>query len=128
MVGSMTNYDLCLTWNWKYDADFVGLLSLACQSYELSLLQITPENLSDMTQSITNGEIGFQVFFDRASDTDGSFIPVVQWACDRVDHHINLHKLACRAWDKVAMHRIISTSLDTPVTIILPSYSEQPFL
>ncbi len=124
----MENYDLCLTWNWKYDADFVGLLNLACRSYGLSLLEITPENLSDMTQSVTSGEIGLRVFFDRASDSDGSFIPVVQWACDRVDHHINFHKLACRAWDKVAMHQIISASLDTPATVTLPPYNEQPFL
>ncbi len=125
---AMENYDLCLTWNLKYDADFVGLLNLACRSYGLSLLEITPENLSDMTQSVTNGETGVQVFFDRASDSDGSFIPVVQWACDRVDHHINFHKLACRAWDKVAMHQIISANLDTPVTVTLPPYNEQPFL
>ena len=124
----MTNYDLCLAWNWKYDTDFVDLLDRSCQSYGLSLLQITPENLSGMTQSITNEEMRIQVFFDRASDSDGRFIPVVQWACDRVDHHINFHNLARRAWDKVAMHQIISVSLDTPVTIALPSYNEQPFL
>jgi len=124
----MKNYDLCLTWNWEYDADFVKLLNLACQSHGLSFLQITPENVLDMMQSITNEEIVFQVFFDRASDTDARFIPVVQWACNRVVHHINFHKLACRAWDKVAMHQVISVSMNTPVTLTLPSYNEQPLL
>jgi hypothetical protein len=124
----MRNYDLCLTWNWEYDADFVKLLNLACQSHGLSFLQITPENVLDMMQSITNEEIVFQVFFDRASDTDARFIPVVQWACNHVVHHINFHKLACRAWDKVAMHQVISVSMNTPVTITLPSYNEQPLL
>jgi hypothetical protein len=124
----MRNYDLCLTWNWEYDADFVKLLNLACQSHGLSFLQITPENVLDMMQSITNEEIVFQVFFDRASDTDPRFIPVVQWACNHVVHHINFHKLACRAWDKVAMHQVISVSMNTPVTITLPSYNEQPLL
>ena len=124
----MKNYDLCLTWNWEYDADFVELLNLACQSHGLSFLQITPENLLDTMQSITNEEIVFQVFFDRASDTDARFIPVVQWACNHVVHHINFHKLACRAWDKVAMHQVISVSMNTPVTITLPSYNEQPLL
>ena len=124
----MRNYDLCLAWNWEYDADFVKLLHLACQSHGLSLLQITPENLFDRMQSITNEEIVLQAFFDRASDTDARFIPVVQWACDHVDDHINLHKLACHAWDKVAMHQVISVSMDTPLTIILPSYEERPLL
>jgi hypothetical protein len=124
----MGDYDLCLTWNWEYDADFVKLLNLACQSHGLSLLQITPENLLDRMQSITNKEIAFHVFFDRASDSDGRFIPVVQWACNHVVHHVNFHKLACRAWDKVAMHQAISIHMNTPFTLTLPSYIEQPFL
>jgi hypothetical protein len=122
----METYDLCLTWNWEYDADFVKLLHLACQSHGLSLVQITPENLLHRKQSITNKEIVFQIFFDRASDSDARFIPVVEWACNHVVHHINFHKLACRAWDKVAMHQVISVSMDTPLTITLPSYDEQP--
>jgi hypothetical protein len=124
----METYDLCLTWNWEYDADFVKLLNLACQSHGLSLLQITPENLLHRVQSINNKEIAFQIFFDRASDSDARFTPVVQWACDHVVHHINFHELACRAWNKVAMHQVISVSMNTPPTIILPSYDEQPLL
>jgi hypothetical protein len=124
----METYDLCLTWNWEYDADFVKLLNFACQSHGLSLLQITPENLSDTMQSLENKEIFPRVFFDRASDADTRFIPVVQWACNHVLHHINFHQLACRAWNKVAMHQMISASMDTPLTIILPSYDEQPLL
>jgi glutathione synthase/RimK-type ligase-like ATP-grasp enzyme len=81
-----------------------------------------------MMQSITDKEIVFHVFFDRASDTDARFIPVAQWACHHVIHHINFHKLAYRAWDKVAMHQLISASMDTPFTLTLPSYDEQPLL
>ncbi len=122
----METYDLCLAWNWEYDADFVKLLDLACQSHGLSLVQITPENLLPRMESIANKEIVFHIFFDRASDSDARFIPVVEWACNHVVHHINFHKLACRAWDKVAMHQVISASMDTPLTITLPSYDEQP--
>ena len=122
----METYDLCLAWNWEYDADFVKLLNLACQSHGLSLVQITPENLSHRMQSIANREIVFQIFFDRASDSDVRFIPVVEWACNHVFHHINFHKLARRAWNKASMHQVISASMDTPLTITLPSYDEQP--
>ena len=124
----MNNYDLCLTWNWVFDAPFVKLLELACQSRGLSLLQISPENLLNMMPSFVNEEIIFQVFFDRASDTDARFIPIAQWACNHGVRHINPHELACCAWDKVAMHQAISVSMETPFTIILPSYDEQPLL
>jgi hypothetical protein len=124
----MRSYDLCLAWNWEYDADFVKLLDLACQSRGLSFLQITPENLSDTMQSLENKEIAFQVFLDRASDADPRFIPVVQWACNYAVHYINPHELACRAWDKVVMHQAISATMDTPFTIVLPSFDEQPLL
>jgi hypothetical protein len=121
-------YDLCLTWNWEYDADFVKLLDLACQSRGLSLLQVTPGNLENMVRSLGNGEMAFRTFFDRAADADPRFIPIVQWACRHVPHHINSHELACRAWDKVAMHQALSIDMNTPFTLILPSYDEQPFL
>jgi hypothetical protein len=124
----MRSYDFCLAWNWEYDADFVKLLDLACQSRGLSLLQISPENLPETMRSLANKEITFQIFFDRASDADPRFIPVVQWACNHAVYYINPHELACRAWDKVAMHQAISASMETPVTIVLPSYDEQPLL
>jgi len=125
---TVSSYDLCLTWNWEYDADFVRLLDRACQSRGLSLLQITPGNLADMVQSLVNEEIAFKTFFDRAADADARFIPIVQWACCHAVHHINPHELACRAWDKVAMHQAISVDMETPFTLILPSYDEQPLL
>ncbi len=124
----METYDLCLAWNWEHDADFVKLLNFACQSHGLSMLQITPENLLHRMQSISDKEIDFQIFFDRASEADTRFIPIVQWACNHVVHHINFHELACRAWNKVAMHQVFSVSMNTPLTIILPSYAEQPLL
>jgi hypothetical protein len=124
----MRSYDFCLTWNWEYDADFVNLLDLACQSRGRSLLQITPENLSETIRSLGNQEMTFQIFFDRASDADPRFIPVVQWACNHAVHYINPHELACRAWDKVAMHQAVSARMETPLTIVLPSYDEQPLL
>jgi hypothetical protein len=124
----MRNYQLCLAWNWEYDADFVHLLDLACQSRGVSFLQVNPETLSDTMRSLANKEITFQIFLDRASDADPRFIPVVQWACNYAAHYINPHELACRAWDKVVMHEAISARMDTPLTIVLPPYDEHPLL
>jgi hypothetical protein len=124
----MTSYDLCLAWNWEHDADFVTLLDAACRSRGLSLLQITPDNLGHILQSLTDNQLTFRTFFDRASDTDGRFTPAVQWARVHAVYRINAHELASRAWDKAAMHLALSASLHTPYTIILPSHNEQPVL
>jgi hypothetical protein len=124
----MTCYHFCLAWNWEHDADFAGLLDMACQSRGFSLLQITPENLAERMQSLASKEVTFHTFLDRASDADPRFVPVAHWACHHALRRVNPHELACRAWDKVAMHRAISLSMDTPLTLILPSYDEQPLL
>ena len=125
----MTSYDLCLAWNWEYDADFVMLLDMACRSNGLSLLQITPDNLVDLLQSLVNHQITFRAFLDRASEADARFIPLVQWARNHAVYRINAYEQASRTWDKIAMHLTLSNAgLPTPYTIILPSYEEQPDL
>lgn len=125
----MISYDLCLAWNWEYDSDFVMLLDMDCRSHGLSLLQITSDNLTDMLQSLTNNQIIFRAFLDRASDTDVRFIPVVQWARDHAVYRINPNELASHANDKATMNlALISAGIYTPHTIILPPYNEQPSL
>jgi len=125
----MSSYDLCIAWNWEYDADFIMLLDMACQSRGLSPLQITPDNMVDMLQSFASNQIACRAFFDRASDADVRFIPVIQWAHNHAVYHINPYELARRTWDKATMHlAFTSAGLHTPYTIILPSYEEQPIL
>lgn len=117
----MTVYDLCLAWNWEYDADFAEMLDSACRSRGLSLLQVVPANLGGM--------LPFRVFLDRASDTDPDFMPLVRWACDNAAYFINPYEQARHTWDKGAMHlALIGAGLNTPHTIFLPPYNEQPVL
>jgi hypothetical protein len=124
----MNNFDFCLTWDWEYDADFVKLLEIASRSNGLSLLKINPENLMEMIQLLYDEKIIFKTFFDRASDTNIHFDPIVRWACNHVQHHINFQEKARLAWDKARMHSDISVYGHTPRTIILPSYYSQPML
>ena len=124
-----TQYDLCLAWNWKYDADFVALLEKACRSHGLSLLQITPHNREEMLNALSDEQIVFRAFFDRASDEDVHFIPLDQWARDHDVYRINPRERAVRAWNKAAMHLVLNEAgLHTPYTIILPAYEEEPDL
>ena len=62
----MLDYDLCVAWNWEYDADFITLLEAGCRAKEMSLLQITPGNLAEVLHSLAEQEIACRAFFDRA--------------------------------------------------------------
>jgi hypothetical protein len=124
----MTRYDLCFAWDWDGDVDFVDLLLEACRDKELTLLQATPANLEHVVRSVEAGETSFRAFFDRASDEEPAFMPLVDWARAHAEWRINPHENALRAWDKALMHAVVSAHLATPPTIILPPYKEQPEL
>ena len=125
----ITNYDLCFAWNWELDADFAMFLDQACRTQGLSLLKITPENIVELSKTFLKRQMAFQVFLDRASDTDLRFMPIVQWAREYASYRINPYEKAIRTWDKTTMHLIlIDAGLYAPYTIILPPYKEQSTL
>ncbi len=122
----MVSYNLCLAWNWEYDADFIDLLDAACRSCSISLLQVNPDNLQTILLGIYAGQLRFDAFLDRASDADENFNPLVEWAQQSPCLLINDYRLARNAWDKTAMHRkILEAGLEAPYTVTLPSYREQ---
>ena len=124
----MASYDLCFAWDCDGDTDFVDLLEEACRGERVSLLQATPANLEAVLKSLHDNEISVRAFFDRASDEEPGFIPLVHWAQSHCSCRINPHENAERAWDKAEMHAALSTVLHTPPTLILPPYEEQPEL
>jgi len=125
---SMSHYDLCLSWYWEYDADFVHLLESACQARGLSMLQVTPQSLGGIVPALKAGEISFAVYFDR-TEHDTPYEPVFLWASEHCSHRINPREAAAWAEDKATMHlELITAGLVTPYTIILPPFNEQPGL
>jgi len=124
----MALYDLCIAWNWEHDADFAVLLAEACGAQNVSLLQVTPANLAETLLALAGDRVAFRAFFDRASDADEAFLPLAEWASRRAPLRINARERAARAWDKAAMHQVLSVYLLTPVTLILPPHDEQPDL
>ena len=124
----MTSYDLCLAWNWEHDAGFVNVLDLSCQRRGLSLLQITPCNLTYISEGLGSRKLGFSTFLDRSSEDDNRFFSIVEWAQRHTVYSINSYEMARRTWDKAAMHLCLFPIMQTPYTIILPSYHEQPLL
>ena len=125
----MVTYDFCIAWNWEFDADFVAFLDLVCQSKGLSLFQIKPDSLANSLQSLNDKQVTFRTFFDRASDVDPQYLPLVQRVCEGGIYCINSYERASRSCDKALMHSLlVNAGLDVPQTIILPSYEEEPIL
>jgi len=123
----MPHYDLCLTWNWEYDADFVRLLESTCQAHGLSLLQITPDNLAASLNQLNSGETTFGALLDRASEVDERFLSVEAWAFTQDAYRINPREASLWSEDKATMHlEFIAHGLHTPHTIILPPFAEKP--
>ena len=125
----MVEYDLGVAWNWQFDADFIALLESRCLTKGLSILQITPGNLGEILHSLATQEIKCRAFFDRASDEDSQFLPLVQWMHENRVFGINSRERALLTWDKAEMHSLmVAVGVDVPHTIILPSFFDQPEL
>jgi hypothetical protein len=122
-------YDLCLAWEWQYDLDFVNLLEAACQNHGVSLLQITPPLLDQLLPVLANCEVTFHAFLDRASDADPRFLALIDWVRGQNVLRINRFRNARRAWNKVfCQEDFDDKGLTTPITIVIPSYLEEPVL
>jgi len=125
----MAHHDVCLAWNWEYDADFIHAFEAACASHDVSLLQVTPDNLNSVLNDLKDRRITFSAFFDRACEGDQRFQPLVDWAKRHKAFNINPQKQAKWAGDKATMHlEFISHGLHTPYTIILSPYAKHASL
>ncbi len=123
----MPHYDLCLAWNWEYDADFTMMLEAACLGYGISFYSVRSDNLAQVMAELERGELSFGALLDRASESDNRFQSMVDWACSHAIFRINPQSQTPWAVDKATMHlEFVSRGLDTPHTILLPPYSKHP--
>ena len=128
IIQRMSVYDLCLTWYWQYDDDFVRYLEQECVSRGLTLWQITPRTILDSITSIHSGQSSFRTLLDRASD-DLRFEPVRRFARDHQLRRINPLELSHWAEDKATMHlELIQAGVETPYTILIAPFVDQPLL
>jgi len=124
----MPDYDLCLSWYWQYDDDFVGYIERACSAQGLTLLQITPRNILDSVTAIYSNQTGFRTLLDRASD-DLRFEPIRRFAKVNRLRRINPLEISHWAEDKATMHlELIQAGVETPYTILIAPFVDQPIL
>jgi len=124
----MTHYDLCLIWYWEYDADFARLLHTACAAQGISLWQVTPDTLVQAITDLLEGRATFSVLLDRAQ-YHPAFLPLLEAAKRQAVYRINPREVAAWAEDKATMHlELIQGGVQTPYTLILAPFVEQPLL
>ncbi len=126
-MADVAVYDLGIAWEWPHDADFVVLLETACHARGLTVCQVTPANCEGVLAALTGGTLAFRVFFDRASDSDAAFVPLVAQMRALNPDRINDFIHSRRAWDKATMHlEFIQAGIDVPHTLILPPFDVYP--
>jgi hypothetical protein len=121
-------YDLCLAWNWEYDAPFVAVLGASLRAHGQTLLEVTPSNLAATIADLDAGRVQVRACLDRASEADPRFLPLDAWAKERGVPRVNPHERSVRAADKSAMHRALFAQLRTPYTIVLAPHAADPLL
>ena len=122
----MKTYDLAIAWNWEYDWDYVNGIQHECRQQGLTVQQIQPPNVSETLEGLRAGAISFRAFYDRASDADEAFLPLVGLLTQDSIRVINRHEFVRHAVDKATMHlEFMSHGLHVPYTIILPPYNQK---
>ena len=125
----MNTYDLAIAWNWEFDRDFISGIEDECGWMNISTFRIDPWNYRRTHRELSQGELAFRAFFDRASDADPEFLPLVRWLEANAACVINPRDKVLHAIDKATMHlEFMTHGLNVPTTIILSPYNEQPIV
>ncbi|MBI1807826.1 MAG: hypothetical protein HYR76_12330 [Ignavibacteria bacterium] len=121
----MRTYTLAIAWNWEFDQDFIVGIEKECTIRGLSTYRIDSQNLHQVLSDLKAGAIAFQAFFDRATDADVGFLPLVHLLEKAaVYYYINPFHRVVLAVDKATMHlELITHGIYVPYTIILPPYN-----
>lgn len=121
-------YDLCLPWYWEYDDAFVNMVERACIEAGISLWQIRPDNLLESITALYKGVTTFKTLLHRGQG-DPTFDPIPRWAQEFGVRRINPAEVSAWSEDKATMHlELITAGLNTPHTILLPPFLEQPVI
>jgi glutathione synthase/RimK-type ligase-like ATP-grasp enzyme len=121
-------YDLCLPWYWEYDDVFVGMVERACIEEGISLWQMTPANLLESITALYRDVTTFKTLLNRGQG-EPTFEPISRWAREHDARRINPAETSAWSEDKSTMHyEFIHAGLNTPHTIVLASFLEEPVL
>jgi hypothetical protein len=123
----VSRYDLAVSYDWEYDADFVRLVDESARARGLATLLVPPAEIARVLSDVRTGAVQFGVLLDRASGASPDFVALQDLARERGwDVIEGLDKLRW-ASDKATMHlELIAAGVHTPHTVILPAFEVQP--
>jgi len=118
-------FDFCVATDWEYDKDFVSLIERSArEKYGITTFVVEPFNLNETINRFRSGEIGFNFFYDRGSDSSPEFLKLHDLMLqNNVPVLDSLERLKWTS-DKATMHlEFITHGLVTPYTIIIPPFN-----
>jgi hypothetical protein len=119
--------DLAVAADWEFDADFVRLVGEAAIRAGLTTRTIWPADLGETVRRLAAGEMDIRFLFDRASATSPEFLRLQEFVRGQGRDVLDLVEKLRWASDKATMHlEFIANGLDTPHTVILPSFASRP--
>jgi hypothetical protein len=112
--------DVALLWEWEFDYDFIQILDKQCVQFGLNSHIIHPYNLVETEMMMKEDSFSARFFYDRASDANPAFEPLIQKLLDAGSYPLNQPERLQKALDKAAIHsELIQSGLHVPYTIIL---------
>jgi hypothetical protein len=117
--------DIAVLWEWEFDEDFVRIFDRKCQQFRLHSYLIQPYNQPDVVEDLKKGTFNARMFFDRASDNQTAFEPLVKKLLANGAIPLNHPDKLAAALDKAVMHQKLSEQgVHVPYTIILSPYRD----
>lgn len=117
--------DIAILWEWEYDEDFVRILDRKCQQFRLQSYLVQPYNQPKVLEELKKGDFNARVFFDRASDNQPAFEPIVKKLLANGAIPLNDPQKLASALDKAVMHqKLADDDVRVPYTIILSPYRD----
>ncbi len=118
------HYDLAIAWSWEYDHYFIFRIEKILQNCGIKTYRIEHHNIIESFNAIKKGFLRFSYFFDRASDTEEEFLPIVRFFEKSKTRIFNAGKLTEISNDKATMHlEFITAGINVPYTIIISPYN-----
>lgn len=112
--------DFIIAWDWEFDAEFIKRFEKTAQEHEIKFMSANPSNFGELLERMKKEKLHFKVLLDRASDTSGTFDPLMDKIILSGVKTLNEASNAIRAMDKATMHlEFLSRGIDVPYTIIL---------
>ncbi len=120
-------FDFCVATDWEYDRDFINLIErLAHDKHGLTTYIVEPFNLEETITRIRSGDIKFNFFYDRGSDTSPNFLELHNLMLQNDVSILDSLERLKWASDKATMHlEFIANGLLTPYTIIIPPFNKK---